>query len=97
MKRPDMQGKNHWFYGKKRPDHSKWMKENHPFKNKHHTKSARKRISDGQKKRFQDPEQRKKMSESVKKVTKKICPYCNREFYPGNFAKYHGEKCKEKK
>lgn len=27
-----VRGKNHHFYGKKRPDHSKWMKENNPAK-----------------------------------------------------------------
>ena len=27
-------GENHWFYGKKREDHSTWMKKNHPFRNK---------------------------------------------------------------
>ena len=32
-----MSGENNYFYGKKRPEHSKLMKENPPFKDYHHT------------------------------------------------------------
>ena len=31
--------------GIKRPEHSEWMKKNNPFKDKHHTKETRKKIS----------------------------------------------------
>lgn len=32
-----MKGEKHMYYGKKRPEHSNWLKENHPFKGKTHS------------------------------------------------------------
>lgn len=32
--------------GRKRPDHSQWLKENHPLKGKHHTPETKKKISE---------------------------------------------------
>jgi hypothetical protein len=29
-------------------------------------------------------------------LAKKTCPHCQREFDPGNFARYHGDKCSRK-
>jgi hypothetical protein len=31
-----------------------------------------------------------------RKHIKKLCPYCNKEFGPAPFAKFHNEKCKLK-
>jgi len=39
-----MKGKDHMYYGKKRPEHSTWMKENTPFKDKKHTQETLNRI-----------------------------------------------------
>ena len=33
------------FRGKKRPEHSKWLSNNHPLKGKHHSKETKKKIS----------------------------------------------------
>jgi hypothetical protein len=34
-------GENNFLYGKKRPEHSMWLKKNHPMKGKHHTPKSR--------------------------------------------------------
>ncbi len=43
-------GKNHPNYEKRRPKHSKWMKNHNPFKNKSHTKEFRQKQSKKMKK-----------------------------------------------
>lgn len=42
-------------------------------------------------------EQRKNMSIAVRNRPLKLCIYCNRDMTAGNYARYHGDKCKEKK
>jgi len=37
-----------------------------------------------------------KMSNTAKNRKKKQCPYCKRYLDPGNYAQFHGEKCKYK-
>lgn len=41
-----MKGEKNIWYGKKRPDHSKWLKENHPFKGKKHKTSTIQKMRD---------------------------------------------------
>lgn len=40
-----------------------------------------------------DEDRLKKMSEETKSRPKKICEHCNRALDPGNYARYHGDKC----
>ena len=37
-----------------------------------------------------------KMSKSALAIPKKICPYCNNEFSPSMYARWHGDNCKQK-
>lgn len=39
---------------------------------------------------------KKNLKESLKSVQKKQCPYCKREFRPGMYARWHGNRCKSK-
>lgn len=36
------------------------------------------------------------LRESILKASTIMCPYCNKEFKPWNYARWHGEKCKHK-
>jgi len=40
-------------------------------------------------------ETRKKMSISKKALPKLVCQHCGKSMDPGNFKRYHGDKCKE--
>jgi len=37
-----------------------------------------------------------RMSESHRNTKKLVCPHCNKNIDPGNYAKHHGDKCKSK-
>jgi group I intron endonuclease len=39
---------------------------------------------------------KKKMSDSLKKVEKICCIYCNKYFFPWHYVRYHGDNCKFK-
>ena len=39
-----MKGENHMYYGKKRPEHTKWLNENHPMKGKSHSVESLKKM-----------------------------------------------------
>jgi hypothetical protein len=40
-------------------------------------------------------EQKALLSEAAKKLKKKTCRYCNKSVSPGNYARWHGDNCKE--
>lgn len=75
-----------------------------------HSEETKKKISDTVKKRWKEnpnqgskgkpvsDETRKKisMSKTGKVLNKKECPHCNKMVDGGNFAQYHGDKCKFK-
>ncbi len=44
QKSENMMGDKNMWYGKKRPEHSKWLKENPPFKNKTHSTESLKKM-----------------------------------------------------
>jgi hypothetical protein len=46
--------------------------------------------------RTYDSERLKRMSEITKNIPKKICPHCNVVMDAANYARYHGDKCKNK-
>lgn len=59
----------------------------------------RKKLSNANKGKKHTEETKKKMSEKLKGMIKKpfkkrLCPYCNKFYLPGNYGRYHGEKCK---
>ena len=58
-------GREGYWKGKKNKKHSKWMKENNPFKGKTHTLEVRKKISEINKKPKSE-EHKKKISNSLK-------------------------------
>lgn len=47
-------------------------------------------------KKIHSEESLNKIKKAANSRKKKTCPYCNKEFYPGNYAISHGEKCKHK-
>jgi hypothetical protein len=62
-------GEKHWFYGKKRPDHSKWMKDNHPnvWIGKKHSEDTKRRMSISHLGHKMSEESKRKMSETKKR------------------------------
>jgi len=55
-------------------------------------------LSIAQKKRFENVEERKKISMKLKgkPQQKKYCPHCDRYIGASNFSRWHGDKCKMK-
>lgn len=61
-----------------------------------HTEEARLKMSKALKGRVFDEEHQKNLKIAAAKRKKKTCEYCNREFQPNMYSRYHGEKCKLK-
>jgi len=90
------------FYGKTHsPEALKKMSEavsgeKNGMYGKEFTQEHRKRISESLTGRIHKPTTKSKMSESAKQLKKKECPHCGKLADPGNYEKWHGDKCKKK-
>jgi len=52
--------------------------------------------SKAQKKRYMDPDERKKQSETMKLIPKITCDHCKKDYYPSHYSQFHGDKCRFK-
>jgi group I intron endonuclease len=70
--------------------------ENHPMYGKKLTEKFKKRLSELKKGFVMSEEQKIKISNARKALSKKKCPYCSKIVDPSNYGRYHGDKCKQK-
>jgi len=103
---PNKDSKNNPMYGKKHSKESiqkmkqnrgNYKGENATFFGRKHSEEFKSMMSDLHKGKEVSAITRKKQSEAAKnrKRIKYKCPHCNIKIDPGNYAKYHGNKCKQ--
>lgn len=84
-------GKLNANFGRKRPEHSKYMKEKHKVEG-HWAKNLEKEENPnfGSKR---TNEQKKRIKESINKIENLKCPHCGKEGNPGNMKRWHFDNC----
>ena len=89
--------KNHPLYGKKRPEHSKLMKEKYSLVKKTISTEIREKISKTLTGRLLSNETKQKMKQTAQNRPMVTCTYCNltAKFSP-NMSRYHFDNCKQK-
>jgi group I intron endonuclease len=77
-------------------------KENHPMWGKHHSEESKRKISlshigktPWNKNKHHSEETKEKIRQKAINRRRVFCQFCNKKISPGNFKRWHGEKCKK--